>query len=346
MSGLELDPAQLARAANALDDIVRGEYERAAAALRRSYQLAAPGLGTTLGPTEAIYNDVADYHARNLQAAAVAVGEIADGLRATVRNVAHVEAAYTELLPASAAVDDGDHDGHSAAVATAPRELPPWAVHSFGEVRHDIGVQAQNEFLRISFATAGMAPEYLPTPVAVSGLVTNLDSILAVASDLAGVAASLQTDVNAKFDQYTTEATVGWHDDSVEAYRAVVATMNQELARARKTIDAMAATLMSVYALLESFWSAFITFTAQFFSTVVRLRLDGGGAPSATVESTLHTVAAAASEKWLAAQRTVLDTVSGAISQLGDLVSDVTTGRVNAGSPPTIQRVTIAWPSA
>jgi uncharacterized protein YukE len=346
VSGLEVDPAQLSRAANALDDIVRGDYERAAARIRRSCQLAAPGLGTTLGSTEAYYNDVADYHARNLQAAAAAVGEIADGLRATVRNVAQVEAAHSEMLLARPVADDPAQHGHSAAVATAGRDLPQWAIQSFDVTPHDIGLRTQNEFLRISFATAGMAPAYLPTPVAVSGLVSNLESILATARDLAAVAASLQTDVNARFDQYTAEATLGWVDDSVEAYRAVVATMSQELARARKTIDAMAATLMSVYTLLESFWAAFMTFTAQFFSTVVRMRLDRTGPQSATVESTLRTVAAAASEKWLAAQRTVLDTVSGAITQLGDLASDVTTGRVTPGSPPTIQRVTIAWPSA
>ena len=83
---VEVDPARLAHAATGLEDIVRVDYERAAAALRRGFPLQPPGLGSTLGAVEGLYNEVAEYHARNLQAAAVAVGEIADGLRTTLRN--------------------------------------------------------------------------------------------------------------------------------------------------------------------------------------------------------------------------------------------------------------------
>src|SRR5690242_8470744 len=53
---LHIDPAQLARAASGLDDIVKGEYGRVAATLRRGFPLEAPGLGSLLGPQEAYYN--------------------------------------------------------------------------------------------------------------------------------------------------------------------------------------------------------------------------------------------------------------------------------------------------
>ena len=54
MSGFEVDPARLSHAARGLDDVVRSDFERAAAAMRRGYPLQAPGLGSTLGAVEAL----------------------------------------------------------------------------------------------------------------------------------------------------------------------------------------------------------------------------------------------------------------------------------------------------
>ena len=205
MSQVQIDPAQLARAASGLDDIVKGEYGRIAATLRRGFPLGAPGLGSLLGPQEAYYNEVADYHVRNLLAAADAVGEIAAGLRAMVRNLHASEEAHTTGMLAAHRTPDVERA--TRVDATADRDAPPadWDAVA-------LDTRTQSDLLRISYAIAGIAPSYLPIPVAVGGLVANLASMRTAATELAAVADSLQTDVNAKFDHYAAEATVGWRD--------------------------------------------------------------------------------------------------------------------------------------
>ena len=338
MGQVRIDPDQLSRAANGLDAIVKHDYERNAAVLRQSYPLEPPGLGTMLGTLEAYYNEVADYHARNLRAAADAVGEIAAGLRATVRLSHAGEEAHSEMMLATARVPSDPGRAvlrNAAADRSAPGRLPDWAHDA---VPVDLRVQA--DFLRIAFATAGMAPSYLPAPVAISGLVTNLVSVQATANALTDIAANLQTDVNARFDLYTVEATVGWEEGGVEAYQSVVAIMNAELDRVRTTIDALAATLMSVYSLLASFWAAFTAFTGDFFRSVLRLHQERSGADATT---TLARVGADACSRWLTAHRSVLTTVSTAVTQLGETIADFSAGRPPGDIEPRFERITLSW---
>jgi hypothetical protein len=338
---MQIDPSQLARAASGLDDIVKGEYTRLSAALRRGFPLQPPGLGTMLAPQESYYNEVADYHARNLQAAADAVGEIATGLRAMVRNLWASEEAHTTGMLARMT----DPTGQTAALttATADRDVPAWLRPGWAPDAAPLDVAAQSDLLRISFAIAGMAPSYLPTPVALSGLVANLASIRTAATDLARIAENLQVDVNAAFDHYAGEATVGWQDGGVETYQEVIAGMNGELARARRTIDAISATLMATFALLADFWSTFARFTGDLFGTVLRLHQTGSGP---TVSAALASLGAAASARWLEAHRRVLGTVAVAISQLGETVSEFAAGRSPGDARPEIQQISISWQSA
>jgi hypothetical protein len=336
MSQLQVDPAQLARAASGLDDIVKGEYVLAAASLRRSFPLEAPGLGTLFGAQEAYYNQVADYHARNLQAAAEAVGGIATGLRAMVRDLQASEEAHTTGLLGRHRTPD--EESASRTTATADRDARP---HPELDAEL-VDLRTQSDLLRISYATAGLAPSFLPTPVAVSGLVANLASIRTAAMALAAIAQSLQTDVNAKFDHYAAQATLGWSDGGVEAYRGVITAMNGELARARRTIDAVATTLMAVFALLAAFWSAFGRFTADFFATVLRLR-EAAPDPDGA-QATLADLGVAASARWLAAHRSVHGTVSTALTQLGDTMANFAAGRAPGETPAEIRQISISWP--
>jgi len=335
---LQIDPARLARAASGLDDIVKGEYGRIAATLRRGFPLEAPGLGSLLGPQEAYYNEVADYHVRNLVAAGDAVGEIAAGLRAMVRNLHASEEAHTEgMLGTHRTADD---EPVRRTTASADRDVP--AEQDWDGVALD--QRTQSDLLRISYAIAGIAPSYLPTPVAVSGLVANLASIRTAATELAAVAESLQTDVNAKFDHYAAEATVGWRDGGLEAYQGVIAAMNDELARARRTIDALSATLMATFAMLSAFWSAFARFTGDFFATVLRLRETSPNPDQA--EAALASLGAAASARWLAAHRSVLAAVATAVTQLGETVAAFAAGRAPGDARPEIQQISISWQPA
>jgi hypothetical protein len=337
MSQVEIDPAQLVRAASGLDDIVKGEYGRIAATLRRGFPLEAPGLGNLLGPQEAYYNEVADYHVRSLLAAADAVGEIAAGLRTMARNLhASEEAHTTGMLATHRAADE---EPARRVDVSKDRDAP---LGDWDGVALD--TRTQSDLLRISYAIAGIAPSYLPTPVAVSGLVANLASIRTAATELSAVAASLQTDVNAKFDHYAAEATVGWRDGGVEAYQAVIAAMNDELARARRTIDALSATLMATFAMLSAFWSAFARFTGDFFATVLRLRQTSPN-PDQT-QATLASLGAAASARWLAAHRGVLSAVATAVTQLGETVAAFAVGRVPGDARPEIQQISISWQPA
>ena len=338
MSQAEIDPTQLARAASGLDDIVKGEYARIAATLRRGFPLDAPGLGSLLGTQEAYYNEVADYHVRNLLAAADAVGEIAVGLRAMVRNLQASEEAHTTgMLATHRAADE-----EPARRTTVEADRDAAAQHDWDGVAID--TRTQSDLLRISYAIAGFAPSYLPTPMAVSGLVANLASIRTAAVELAAVAASLETDVNAKFDHYAAEATVGWRDGGVEAYQGVIAAMNGELAQARRTIDALSATLMATFAMLSAFWSAFARFTGDFFATVLRLRQTSPD-PDQT-QATLASLGAAASARWLAAHRSVLSAVATAVTQLGETVAAFTAGRTPGDARPEIQQISISWQPA
>jgi hypothetical protein len=332
---MQIDPAQLSLAASGLDDIVKGEYARIAATLRRSFPIDAPGLGTQLGSQESYYNEVADYHVRNLQAAADAVGEIATGLRAMVRSLHASEEAHTTGLLTTHQQPDDVRAGRFA--TSADRDTPAWLTDAA-----PIDVRTQSDVLRVSFAIAGMAPAYLPTPVAVSGLVANLASIRTTATALAGVADSLQTDVNALFDRYASEATVGWRDGGVESYQGVVAAVSRELARVRRTIDLLSATLMAAFAVLVEFWSTFAQFTAAMFGTVMRLHQTRSGPAGAGVEATLTSLGASASARWLAAHRTVLATVATAVNQLGDTVSQFAAGRTPGDARPEIQQISIS----
>jgi hypothetical protein len=337
MSQAQIDPARLARAASGLDGIVKGEYARMAAALRRGFPLEAPGLGSLLGPQEAYYNEVADYHVRNLLAAADAVGEIAVGLRAMVRNLDASEEAHTTGLLATHRTPDDEKAGRID--ATADRDAPRTDWDGVA-----LDTRTQSDLLRISYAIAGIAPSYLPTPVAVSGLVANLASIRTAAMELAAVAGSLQIDVNAKFDHYAAEATVGWRDDGVGAYLGVIAEMNSELARAQRTIDALSATLMATFAMLSAFWSAFARFTGDFFATVLRMRQTSPN-PDQT-QAALASLGAAASARWLAAHRSVLSAVATAVAQLGETVAAFAAGRAPGDVRPEIQQISISWQPA
>ena len=333
---VEVDPARLAHAATGLEDIVRVDYERAAAALRRGFPSS---------------HRAWEQHPRRRRGPLQRGRRVPRARRRPPRGRGRGRrdrrrAPHDPAQPRPRRVGPRGHARCRATGHDAARRLRrPVRGRGPGPARvgpadlgaSPVGVRLANQedFLRISFATAGLAPSLLPTPVAVSGLVTNLESIQAAADDLAAVAATLQTEANARFDQFATEATVGWTDLSVDGYRAVVDSLKPG-ARAgpadhRRDGGDAAVGARPARGVLDR--------VHHVHWPVLRHRASGAHIPTGHRDrerrvATRHTRLGRGA-RWLAAQRAVLAAVSGAITQLDGMITDVPPAAARPPPGPT-----------
>ncbi|MGC1215607.1 MAG: hypothetical protein WA890_30665 [Micromonospora sp.] len=350
MTQIEINPAQLTNAALGLDRFVVPDLEQAAGKVAAGYRVDPPGFGALLSFAEGYYTSVGDYQLRNLEAAAQVVQAVAAGLRKTVCNYHAAEQANVEMFRAPGT---GEPDGYLEGLRDSGFARlfhdPFDGVDGLGEQAAEVlTVATQTSFVALAFATAAMAPDYLPAPLTAEALVANGFSIIEAARELSAVASTLEGSVIKKFDGYAAAATAGWVDSSVVGYRNVVAEVSRELGQVQKALAAMSASLVAVVSLLAAFWSAFIAFTAEFFVTILDLTLSSIGPQAAVLQPIIQALGALASASWLTAAGTVISVVVAGITLLSGVVKEfvgVQRFDEQGDTTPDLQQVPVAWHS-
>lgn len=344
---IEINPQTLLNAAAGLDKDVRPDMDELNGRFANSYHIEAPGWGVGLSPFEAMYNMVGDYHLKNLQAASEAISAVAAGLRKTVDNYNLAEKANVEMFLAPG--PDAESWGAGWVDTGMVRTFHTWPSSFLGGTSEVIAVTTQLAFIGIGVATAAMAPDYLAAPIAATLLVSNGFSMVACSRELADIASTLETGVKAKFDSFANSATGGWVDDSVVEYREVIAELSGEIAQAIKVIGAMSSVLASVFALLTTFWFAFLAFTGPFFITVLELTISAIGPQAAFIEPLLQAIGALAAASWLTAVGTVVGLIGAGVAVLASVVKEFTgmqTFDKQGDSTPDVRQIKIAWHSS
>jgi hypothetical protein len=295
-----------------------------------------------------MYNMVGDYHIKNLRAASEAIEAVANGLRKTVDNYNRAEKANVEMFLASPS-QDGENWGQGWLDTGFARTFHTWPDSFLGGTGEVVSLATQLSFIGIAFATADLAPTYLPAPIAATLVVANGFSMIGCARALAAAAAMLADDVKPKYTTYTNDALRGWNDSSVTEYQNVIGELGGELDDAQKVIASMSTVLAATFALLTGFWVAFLSFTIPFFIDILTLTALCIGPQAPAVEAVIQSLGAVAGLTWLTSVGTVIGLVGAAIALATSVLKEATgvqTFDKQGDSTPDVRQIKIAWHSA